>query len=89
MQKHNDLRIKLRRVFPWWETNLPANVGLRGCLFIATMGQPSGPLEKPQHAQRFKRIWLGRGTERCSTSSASHRAERQARWATVGRGICW
>ncbi len=37
----------------------------------------------------LSRIWLGNGTDRRNTSSPSHKAERQARCATVGSGICW
>jgi hypothetical protein len=42
-----------------------------------------------QHAQGLSRNWLGSGTDLRSTSSPSHCAERQARWATVASGICW
>lgn len=38
---------------------------------------------------RRKRIRLGSGTARRSTSSPSQSAERRARAATVARRICW
>jgi hypothetical protein len=40
-------------------------------------------------ARARSRIWFGSGTERRSTSSPSHSAERRARCATTGSGICW
>ena len=62
------------------------------------MDAPDAARTRQQQAQpgihggalpRRSRMRPGSGTERCSTSSPSHTAERRARSATTGSGICW
>jgi len=49
--------------------------------------QPS-MLSQHRHGALRRRMRPGSGAERCSTSSPSHTAERRARSATTGSGIC-
>ena len=46
------------------------------------------PGQAADEAADLRRNWLGSGTERRRTSSASHRADRRARCETIGSGIC-